>query len=195
MKKHVLFLGMIAIVACGVLHASDKSDAESLMKKCDQNVKVLEIPVRNFGDPDDLEKFDAAVKAIKLGKVKLAQSKFLDAKAKFAEYLATETEIYKSLSAKYIERTNTIIDTIAEDLADFMDDDLLKRFSMASQYLETAKEESGKKRYVNSIQPCRLAKQQVIGIYPLVKKDIPPDYAIDRADNENKLFDRGSAKE
>jgi hypothetical protein len=190
MKK--MFLCLIAgfiLLAPAISFASDKSDATDLMTTCERNSKITELPVRNFGDPKDIARFEEGLGIVKQGKAKVAQSRFLEAKTKFEEYLKIEKELYQTLAARYIERTGTIIDKIGEDLADYVNQDaVLKYFSSASQYWENAKAEMAKKMYENVIGPCRVAKNYAIGVYTLLKMDIPPEYKKDIADCNKQLY-------
>jgi hypothetical protein len=169
--------------------ASDKSDATDLMNKTEKSSKVLEVSVKNFGDKDDLAAFDKALATIRQGKVKLAQSKFLDAKALFEQYQKAEFDLYGSLAAKYIQRTQEMIDKIAEELGDYVNQpDVLKGFSDASENLNNAKTNIVTKQYLSVITSCRLAKKYVLGCYGIVKKEIPADYKRDVADNNGQIF-------
>jgi ElaB/YqjD/DUF883 family membrane-anchored ribosome-binding protein len=180
--------------ASAFVFASDRSEALDLMNKCDKESKILEVPVKNFGDEKELAKFADGLSLVKQGKVKQAQSNYLDAKAKFQEYLKYQKEIYETLSAKYIERTKKLVDEIAEDLADFVGEDaVLKSFMTANQNLENAKASFVRKQYENVLAPCRIAKNAIIGVFTMVKKDIPEKYLKDVADFGNKIYEEPKA--
>jgi tRNA isopentenyl-2-thiomethyl-A-37 hydroxylase MiaE len=183
---------MTVLFACAatMTFASDRTDALDLMNKYDKESKIIEGPVKNFGDEKELARFADALAVLKQGKVKQAQANYLDAKVKFQEYLKIQGELYATISAKYIERTKKLIDDIAEDLADFVGEEaVLKSFNTANQNLEEAKAAFGLKQYQNALQPCRLAKTAVIGVYAMAKKDIPEKYLRDVADNANKIYE------
>ncbi len=196
MKKVVLVGIGLYFSFCSVLaFASDRTDALDLMNKCDKESKIIEVPLKNFGDEKELAKFAEGQTLIKQGKVKQAQANYADAKAKFQEYLKIQKDIYETLSAKYVERTKILIDEIAEDLADFVGEaPVLKGFTTANQNLESGKASLARKQYENVILPCRLAKNSVIGLYAMVKKDLPEKYRRDLADFENKIYEEPKAK-
>jgi hypothetical protein len=179
----------VVLVVCLPVFGSDRSDAEDLMNKSDKSSKIAEIAVRNFGDKDEIAAFDNGLATIRLGKVKLAQSKFLEAKAKFEEYQKVEFELYGKLASKYLARTQELIDTIAEDLVDFVNrPEVLKNFTDASDNLGTAKVNNTTKAYISVIQSCRIAKKLVLGNYALAKKDLPAEYRKDLEDSGGKIY-------
>ncbi len=187
-SKRIAF-ALIALALPCLVFASDKSDATDLMNRAEKSSKVLEVSVRNFGDKNDLAAFDSGLATIRQGKVKLAQSKFLDAKALFEQYQKTEFDIYGSLAAKYIQRTQDMIDKIAEELADFVSNpDVLKGFTDAAENLNTAKTNIVSKQYLSVIGSCRAAKKLVLALYPLVKKEMPAEYARDAADDGAQIY-------
>ncbi len=180
---------LLVLVSPFILLASDKSDATDLMNKSEAGAKVVEVPVRNFGDKADIASFENGLAVIKQGKVKLAQSKFLEAKAKFEEYQKIEYELYGSLSPKYMQRTQELIDKIAEELADFVSDAaVLKGFTDAAENLATAKLRYSTKQYPAVIQSSRIARKTVINCYALVKKDVPAEYKKDLEDANGRIF-------
>jgi hypothetical protein len=192
--KIIINIAVLSFLAWA-LSASDRTDATGLKEKCDKESKIIEVPIKNFGDEKDLAKFNEGLDIIKQGKVKLAQSKFLDAKAKFEQYLSIQKALYESLSAKYIQRTQEMIDKVAEDLADFVgEEDVLKKFANASQNLDNAKAAATRKQFENVMQPCRLARTALIGVYTMVKRDIPKEYERDIADNANKIYEADTPK-
>ena len=130
-----------------------------------------------------------------MGKVKIAQSKYLDAKGKFNEYLELQYNLYKSLSEKYIQRTETLIEEISMDLGDFISkDEVLKSFEDANKYLESAKTYMLKKDYNKIIGLCRTAKYKLINIYNLVGKEVDENYLIDLSDYNKKVFEQKKTK-
>ncbi len=185
----IISVAIIFLFSPFVGFSSDRSDATDLMNKCDNSSKSLEIAIRNFGDKNDTASFENGLNTIKQGKVKLAQSKFLEAKAKFEEYQKAEYDLYGSLSPKYIQRTQEIIDKIAEDLVDFVNQpEVLKNFTDSAQNLDIAKLRYSSKAYPAVIQSCRIAKNLVINCYVIAKKDIPAEYKKDLEDSSNKIF-------
>jgi hypothetical protein len=172
-----------------LIHASDRSDAVDLMNACERSAKTTEIAVRNFGDKNDAAAFDACMGTIKQGKVKLAQSKFLDAKAKFQEYQKAEFDLYGSLAQKYMQRTQDMIDKIALEFADYVNQpEVLKNLNDASATLDSAKANYGTRTYMIVIQLCRQAKNQLLNCYGLIKKDIPNEYKKDYQDYKLQIF-------
>jgi hypothetical protein len=187
--KKICLVIAIMLIGSVIIFSSDRTDAVDLMNKCENNVKILEIPVKNFGDKNDLASFDEGLGLIKQGKIKLAQSKFVDAKVKFEEYLKLEYNLYGSLSPKYIQRTQIMIDKISEDLVDFVNQaDVLKNFSEASRILDSAKTYLAAKNYSVVFQSCRVAKNFLFNNYNLLKKPVPKEYQKDLDDKNNKIF-------
>jgi hypothetical protein len=168
---------------------SDRSDATDLMNQCDKTAKVLEVAIRNFGNKDEIASFENGLNVIKLGKVKLAQSKFLEAKAKFEEYQKIEYDLYGSMSPRYMQKSQEIIDKISEDLVDFVtQSDVLKNFTDSDQNLTKAKASYNSKNYNAVILSCRLSKYLVINCYVLAKKAIPKEYKKDLEDYYNRIY-------
>ena len=192
MKFPRIFL-IITVILLAVInsYSDDRADATKLMNTCDKNAKTLEIAVTNFGDKDESASYQEALKVIKLGKVKLAQSKFNDAKAKFNEYLKIENDLYASLSPKYMERAQVLIDEIAEDLVDYVTNpNVLKNFTDADMHLKNAKSSYSSKNYQATVISCRLSKYLVINCYVYVKKQIPDKYKKDLEDYYNRIYKR-----
>ena len=171
------------------LAASNLSDASSLRKRCEKELTLLEVPIKNFGDETDMEKFKKAEKLIKLAKVKYIQSKYPDAIKKYNEYLVLQHNLYKSLAAKYAARTEKLNDTVAEDLVDHIDNKKVEEYiRLANRNLKDAKSEMVNKHYKNTVKMCRLAKNYALSAYKLVGRDVPDDYKRDLADNDNRIF-------
>ena len=172
--------------------ASDRTDALDLMKKCENESLIIEVNIRNFGDDKDSAKFDEGKNLIKMGKVKVAQSNYLDAKTKFNEYFELQYNLYKSLAEKYIKRTEILIDEISMDLADFVSrDDVLKIFEESNNYLKSAKTYMVKKDYEKVLGNCKYSKYKLISIYELVGKKVDKKYLVDLSDYEKKIYDGG----
>jgi len=192
MKKTIMIV-CIALISVIPVLASDSSDAENLRKKCEKEIKSLEICATNFGDVKDKSNFDNAVQIIKKGKIEISQSKYLDAIATYKDYQKLQNEIYTSLAAKYLERTKTINDTIAAEMSDSIDNPKVSDYlKMAYRNHEDAKVAMTRSYPVQVIDACRRSKKYSIGVYGLLKKDVPATYTVDVADNDLKIA--GAAK-
>jgi hypothetical protein len=192
MKKIIMFICAVLLSVMPVL-ASDSSDAENMRKKCEKDIKSLEICAANFGDATDKTNFDAATQLIKKGKIEISQSKYLDALATYKDYSKLQNEIYTSLAAKYLERTKKINDTIAAEMSDSIDNPKVSDYlKMAYRNHEDAKVAMTRSYPVQVIDACRRSKKYSIGVYGLLKKDIPATYSVDVADNDLKIA--GAAK-
>jgi hypothetical protein len=192
MKKTIMLVCVVLLSVMPIL-ASDSSDAENMRKKCEKDIKSLEICAANFGDANDKTNFDAATQLIKKGKIEISQSKYLDALATYKEYSKLQNEIYTSLAAKYLERTKKINDTIAAEMSDSIDNPKVSDYlKMAYRNHEDAKVAMTRSYPVQVIDACRRSKKYSIGVYGLLKKDIPATYAVDVADNDLKIA--GAAK-
>ncbi len=180
---------VVFLLAPLLIQASDRSDAVDLMNACERSSKTVEIAVKNFGDKNDAAAFESCLNTIKLGKVKLAQSKFLEAKAKFQEYQKAEFDLYGSLAQKYMQRAQEMIDKIALEFADYVNQpDVLKNLNDASSTLDSAKANYGTRTYMVVIQLCRQAKNQLLNCYGLIKKDVPNEYKRDYEDYKLQIF-------
>lgn len=174
------------------LFANDKRTAEALGQKCKKEAAILAIPVENFGAEKDKKDFEAATKAVKMGQVLLAQTKFLDAKAKFEEYQALQYTIYESLAKKYLERTKVIQDEVGLDLADHIENqEVVKYLKLAAQNAFDAKTSFSRKQYNHVVNQCRTAKSYALGAYKLVGMKTPAKYQRDLDDNEKKISASG----
>jgi hypothetical protein len=188
---HILFLILVICLLPAVgLFASEKSEAQALMKQCDDGVKLIEVPLKNFGDSNDLAKFEEGLNIIKLGKAKLAQAKYTDAQDKFKQYLDIQTDLYKSLADKYIKRTQDLIDEISVELADFVSDSyVLEAFTKANHYLDSARTQVKQKKYAEAVGNCRRAKKFLFDIYEKMKSELPDKYKKDSVDIKNEIFE------
>ncbi len=183
------FLMLAVLVLSLPAVASNLSDATQLREKCEKEIKVLEVPVRNFGDAADLEQYARAEKAVKLGKVKFIQSKFPEAIEQYNEYLKLQHSLYKSLARKYTAHTQKIVDDVAADLVDHVDNKQVEKYlRLAHQNLKDAQSAAGSPHTKNAIDLCRNAKNYAFGAYKLAGKTVPPQYSKDQADNANKVF-------
>lgn len=188
-KTRVSALALCLLLAPFAASASDKSDAEGLMNKCEASSKSAAVPIRNFGGKDLIASFENGLALIKQGKVKLLQSKYLDAKAKFEEYQKLEDGLYAALAPAYLERAQAIIDKAAEDLVDFASKpEVTKAFSESDRSMAEAKAYLGAKKYLAVIQACRVAKNQTLSAYAAAKAEIPSEYKRDQADSAGKVF-------
>ena len=171
------------------ISASDRTDALDLKDKSEKGSKQLEIVVKNFGDKADLSEFDKGLNLIKSGNVNILQSNFLDASAKFNEYLKLEYDTYKSLATKYIQRVDDLIKETSNDLIDSINiDGVQKNFTTASSHLNNAKLSFTTKHYQDVIMSSRIAKKYLFANYDLAGKKLPDKYQKDFADCSNKIF-------
>lgn len=189
-----LFVGLSVIAAIIILissaaFASDLSDARSLRSKCEKEVKILEVSVKNFGNESEQQEFSKGEKIIKLGNVKFIQTRYKEAIEKYKEYLKLQFNLYAKLAKKYAEDTGILIDNIAEDLVDFIDNKKVTKYlELANQNLKDAKSAMTTKHYQNIINVCRTAKNYAISAYKLVGKEFPSLYKKDAADNDGKIY-------
>ncbi|MBN2544546.1 MAG: hypothetical protein JXB50_02035 [Spirochaetes bacterium] len=187
--KKLFFVCFIFIVPFVFINSSDRTDALDLLTKCEQGSKQLEITVKNFGEKNDLDDFEKGIGLINLGRVKLAQTKYLDAKTNFQNYLNLEYNIYKSLAARYIKRVEQLFDETSNELAaNISNEKVLKNFETANSYLENAKMQLTTKHYLEVVKISRLAKRSLLSNYEIAGKKIPDDYAKDFADNNNTIY-------
>ncbi len=184
-KISIIFLLLFIIINNGF--SSDLSEAKALREKCEKESTYLKISVTNFGDEKDKENFSKGIKLVNLGKVKLAQSKYLPAKEKYKKYLKLQNIIYKSVAEKYLVRTEKMIDEISEELVDYIDNKkIAKYFKLASQNHFEGKASFGRRHYSQTIEDCRKAKEYILGSYKLANKKIPVQYKTDIKDNNRK---------
>jgi hypothetical protein len=193
-KNPVSLLSILLIIAlfssnAVPLFASNLSEAKKLREKCEKEIKVLEIAVMNFGDASDHENFKKGTKLIKLGKVKFIQSKYPAAIERYKKYLKLQFYLYESLAKKYSVRTTKVVDDIAEDLVDHVDNKKVEKYlRLASQNVNDGKSTMLNKHYKNSIGLFRNAKNYAIQSYKLVGKSIPGKYKKDMADIDGRIF-------
>ncbi len=170
------------------LFSSALSDATTLREKCERELKIIEVAVKNFGDSSDLQTFRRGEKLVKLGRLKFAQTKYPEAIDKYNSYLKLQHNLYGSLAKKYTDRTAKLIDEIAEDLVDYIDNIKVEKYiRLANQNLKDARSTMMNKHYTSTIDHCRLAKNYAFGAYKLVGKDVPKRYDRDVADNEKRI--------
>jgi len=187
--KKIYFTFIILILAFPFINSSDRTDALDLLTKCEQGSKQLEIAVRNFGEIADLDDFDKGIAFINLGRVKIAQTKYLDSKANFDSYLNLEYNIYKSLAGRYIKRVEQLVDETSNELAaSISNEKVLKNFETANAHYENAKMQLTTKHYLEVVKILRLAKRFLLSNYEIVGKKIPDNYAKDFADSNNTIY-------
>jgi hypothetical protein len=185
----LLSLFTAALIFSSPLLASDRGDAMALRERCESESKALEIAVKNFGSEKDVKDLQDAVNLIKTGKVKIAQSKFLEAITKYNEYLKLHHQIYKSLSAGYMARTEQIYNDVAAELVDFIDNEKIGRYlRLANQNLEDAKSRDKSENYKLVIDLCRNSKKYSLDCYKAAKKEIPEKYKRDMEDINKKIY-------
>ncbi len=193
-KKPVSLISITFIVALfsfapSPLFSSNLSEAKGLRERCEKEIKILEIAAVNFGDTSDLDNFTKGTKLVKLGKVKFIQSKYPEAIEKYKSYLKLQFYLYESLSKKYSARTKKMVDTIAEDLVDHIDNKKVEKYlRLANQNLKDGNSTMLNKHYKTSIGLFRNAKNYAIQSYKLVGKSIPDQYKKDMADIEGRIF-------
>jgi len=169
------------------LLSSDMSDAAALRERCEKEFKHLEVCVTNFGDAADKSNLLESSKKLKLGKLKITQSRYIDAIDIYKGYLKLQSEMYAGLAKKYIERTQKLNDEIAEESVDSIDKAKVDEyFKMAYRNLEDAKKGTASSNPVLAIEACRRAKKYSLGVYGLLNKPVPEKYKIDAMDNEGK---------
>ena len=169
------------------LFASDMSDAKMLRERCEKEIKHLEVCVKNFGDASEKERFAKAERLVKMGKLKITQSKFKEAVEKYNQYLKMQYNLYVDLAKKYIDRTQQVNDQVAEELVDHIDEPKVdKYFKLAYRNLKNARDAMNQKNPVQAIRDCRKSKEFSLGVYRLVGKEVPDTYRIDVLDNEGK---------
>lgn len=193
-KKHfikmILFVLFAAVFADPkLLLASDRSDATALRERCEAESKVLEIAVRNFGAEKDVKDFQDGINLIKTGKVKIAQSKYLEATAKYNEYLKLHHQIYKSVAAGYITRTEQLYNDVAAELVDFIDNEKVGQYlKLANQNLADAKSRALTENYKLAIDLCRTAKKYSLDCYKAANKEVPEKYKKDQKDINKEIY-------
>jgi hypothetical protein len=171
------------------ISGSDRTDALDLKDKSEKGSKQLEIVVKNFGDKEDLSSYEKGLNLIKSGNVSILQSNFLDASAKFNDYLKLEYDTYKSLATKYMQRVQDLINETSNDLVDNISiDGVQKNFTTASSHLNNAKSSFNTKHYQDVIMSSRIAKKYLFANYDLAGKKLPDKYQKDLADCGNKIF-------
>jgi hypothetical protein len=191
--KHKFFFGAIigiasALIFSAPLFSSDRSDAEGLRERCEREFKPLEVSVANFGDQADKAMLQKGEKKLKLGKLKIAQSRYKDAIGIYNGYLKLQWDVYMSIAKKYVDRTRAVNDEIAEDLVDSIDKPKVSEYlKLAYRNLEDAKKALANDNPVLAINACRRSKKYSIGAYGLVGRPVPEKFKADFADAEGNV--------
>ncbi len=190
MKKIQFLVLILSLFVFNILiSASDRSVAFDLQKKSKHEAKLLKIAVSNFGSKQNKVDYKKGMKNIKMGSVKLLQNNFLDAQTQFKKYFKLQYSIYKSLAQKYIKRTKKIIDDVAMDLVDDIDNKKVEKYiKLAAQNLGSAKNSSVRKHYSHVVNACRIAKKYAFEAYQLIGKKLPKKYTKDRVDCLKKVY-------
>jgi tetratricopeptide (TPR) repeat protein len=171
--------------------ASDLSDATALRERCEREIAMLEVCVKNFGDNVDIDDFAKGEQLIKLGKVKFVQTKYPEAIEIYKNYLNIQFNLYEVLAKKYITRTDKINDDVGEELVDFANDKkVLEYLRLASQNLKDAKAAMATKHYKSIIDVCRTSKNYALGTYKVAGKTVPDQYNVDVSDNQGKIYNQ-----
>ena len=193
-NQYFSFIGLTIITAIllavgTTAYSSDLSDARTLREKCETEIKLLEVSVKNFGNEAEQQEFAKGEKLLKLGNVKYIQTKYREAIETYNEYQKLQFNLYAKLAQKYVDETGKLIDSIAEDLVDFIDNKkVVEYFRLANQNLKDAKSAMSTKHYQNIIKILRTAKNYAISAYKLVGKEVPGLYKKDAADNDGKIY-------
>lgn len=187
-KITVLISITILLISSNILFASDMSEAEQLRIKCQNEFKAINICVNNFGDNNDKSDLKKAEKMLKMGKVKIAQTKYKDAIGYFNSYLKLQHTIYTSISKKYMKRTTKMLDDIGLEMVDYIDNPKISQYlKLASQNLKEADNNMKNNYYKIAIQHCRTSKKFLLACYPIAKMKLPPQYLVDKTDNAKKI--------
>ena len=185
-KKRSLFMITAAAAVFFLifpLSASDLSDASALKDRCESELEQLRTGLMNFGDVKDKKDFESAERSVRMGKVRMAQTKYRDAIDHYNAYLKLHHVIYESLSKKYLARTSELIDEVGVDLVDHIDNRKIEKYlQLASQNLREARSNDGAKHYKQAINHCRRAKEYALGAYKLAGKSVPSKYEVDMMD-------------
>ncbi len=185
----IFVFSMLIITVAEPLFSSDLSDASALRERCEKEVKILDVSVKNFGDNVDIEDFAKGEQLIKTGNVKFIQSKYPEAIENYNKYLAIQFKVYEVLANKYITGTAKLNDAAGEVLVDFIDNKkVVDYLRLASQNLNDAKSAMATKHYMQIIDVCRTAKKYALGAYKLAGKEIPDQFKKDAADIEGKIY-------
>ncbi len=188
-NKKTFISCFVILINVFILNASDRTDALDLQNKCDAESKIIEIPLKNFGEEKDIKSYEDGLRTIKMGKINVTQSKYIEAIALYKEYLLVQYNIYKNLAEKYIQRVEKLNKDSSNELVDFVDNQqVLSNFERSHQYLTSAKSSYITKHYDKVIGPCRLAKKYLFENYKLAGKEIPEDYKKDLEDINNKIY-------
>lgn len=189
MRKIFMIVSLIAFAAVpAMLSASDSSDAEALRKRCEKEVKSLEVCVKNFGDAKDKSDYAECESQLKQGKLQLSQSKFKEGIDTYNGYLKLQSSVYTSVATKYLERTKDVNDKIAAEMVDSIDNPKVNDYlKLAYRNYEDAKTAMLRSYPVQVIDACRRSKQYSLATYGVVKKPVPDQFSVDKSDNDKKI--------
>lgn len=192
MKKG-LTLGITLVIAimftaAGALSATEQTDAAQLREKCETEFKLMEVPVKNFGNYYVKQHYKTGIDLLKDGKVKLAQSKYQEAIAIYNKFLQLHADTYKELAADYITRTEMIYNDTAAELVDFIDNaKVAQNFQSAHQNIVDAKKAAAAGNHKLAIDTCRVSKKFSFDSYTAAGKTVPDKYKKDVKDNNKEL--------
>lgn len=177
----------VSVHSTGAL-ASDLSEATELREKCEAQVKVLEVAARNFGDDAVLRDFQQGTELLRSAKVKMAQSKYAEAKPLYADYLKLQHRVYKGLASIYIKRAEEVFNEVTTELVDFIDNKKVDQyFKLANQNIQDARLASGGERYKEAVELCRNSKNYLFESYKAAGKATPEKYARDIKDINREI--------
>ncbi len=184
----LILLFAVIFTAVGALQASDLSDATQLREKCESEFKMMEVPVKNFGNYYVKQHYKTGIDLLKDGKIKLAQSKYQEAIAIYNKFLQLHADTYKELAADYITRTEMIYNDTAAELVDFIDNKKVAQyFQLAHQNVVDAKKAASAANYKLAIDTCRTSKKYSFESYTAAGKTVPDKYKKDLKDNNKEL--------
>ncbi len=184
-----IFLGVLFFMTIALpLYSSDMSDAKMLRERSEKEIQQLEVCVKNFGDDSEKERFNKAQRLVKMGKLKITQSKFKDAIGNYNQYLKMQYNLYVDLAKKYIDRAQSVNDEVAEELVDHIDKPKVdKYFKLAYRNLKSARDSMNQKNPEQAIRDCRKSKEYSLGVYKLIGQSVPDKYTVDVIDLQGKI--------
>ena len=184
-----IFLGVLFFMTIALpLYSSDMSDAKMLRERSEKEIQQLEVCVKNFGDDSEKERFNKAQRLVKMGKLKITQSKFKDAIDNYNQYLKMQYNLYVDLAKKYIDRAQSVNDEVAEELVDHIDKPKVdKYFKLAYRNLKSARDSMNQKNPEQAIRDCRKSKEYSLGVYKLIGQSVPDKYTVDVIDLQGKI--------
>lgn len=91
----VMLLSGSVIITATAVRASDLSDATDMREKCEAQFRIIEVPVKNFGNNYVRGYYKTAVDLLRDAKIKIAQSKYQDAIAIYNKIFPLYKDMYK----------------------------------------------------------------------------------------------------